>query len=399
MRVADRRLERAQLAYLARIPSGFVRNGNLRWISSAIVFMVAAAATFAVILLFAVTQEPSPSQTQRVVPQNVRLALHVEGQGDRLVLSWDRQNPIVMAAVGAVLRIRDGTTDREIHLDAGQLANGLVSYKPLSDDVNFRLEVQSAERFVSASLRVLDGTKMSSAVPGPMVFKPVLSRASSETARPVSTVKAPAVLTPSNLAGTHERAANQNVRGVPLPQRSSSVMPPAIEASVSMPPPTLPVIVGLNAASAGLRPMPVPEKPHKVAGDNELAKTAGSSAHAPSTTPAIGGDAPKTKGVAATRARSLYAAPEPLIRVMPKVDAAGVAAAFLPAQVQILVRIDKRGRIRTMQVLGKKADAQSALVTASIAAARAWKFKPAALDGKPVESEHVIVFDFRPSSR
>ena len=47
-------------------------------------------------------------------------------------------------------------------------------------------------------------------------------------------------------------------------------------------------------------------------------------------------------------------------------------------------------------MLTEKGKVKSALASLAVAAARNWKFKPAMLDGTPIESEHIIVFDFRP---
>ncbi len=378
MSVADRSLARAQIASPARIPP---------WISPAVVFVVAAAATFAIILFLAIRQETPQPQTQRVVPQNVRLALHVEGQGDRLLLSWDRQ--IVTSAIGAVLHIQDGTANRDIHLDAGQVANGLISYKPLSNDVSFRLEVQTGQSLIDASLRVLDGTKMVSALPGPVVFRPVHSGVSNaESPMTVSPTQVPSGPASSDVTGTHERTVDQQITAHMPPVTSSGMTPPSIETSVSMPPGTLPAFVGVESAATSVKPPAPPENPHITPGSEGLGKAA-----VPSGTVGI---PPVTKPAAVPSTHSVYAPPLALVRVMPNVDAAWPVSISAPAQIQILVRIDRRGRVKTAEVLAEKGKVQSALVAVAVVAARGWKFRPAALDGKPIESEHIIVFDFHP---
>jgi hypothetical protein len=136
------------------------------------------------------------------------------------------------------------------------------------------------------------------------------------------------------------------------------VMPPFFETSVSTPPATLPAFLGLDPAAIRVPPM--------------------------------------AKPAAAPRVQSVYSPPEPLFRVLPKVDAAWPVSISSLAQIQILVRIDEGGRVKTAQFLAEAGNANSTLIAAGIVAARGWKFKPATLDGKPTQSEHIIVFDFRP---
>ena len=82
----------------------------------------------------------------------------MDSEDSRLVLRWDRQNPLMLSATGATLLIQDGSQQRTVHLDGTQLADGSVAYKPVSNDVSFRLEVNSPEGSGTASVRVLDGT-------------------------------------------------------------------------------------------------------------------------------------------------------------------------------------------------------------------------------------------------
>src|SRR5581483_10772050 len=93
----------------------------------------------------------------RTILPDTGLNLRVEGQGDRVLLSWNRRNSVVRSASGAVLHIDDGAQHRDVRLDAAQTANGAVLYRPNSDDVSFRLQVRSQDgKTVAENLRVLD---------------------------------------------------------------------------------------------------------------------------------------------------------------------------------------------------------------------------------------------------
>jgi hypothetical protein len=129
--------------------------------------VLAAGSTFAVILL-----RELPSTLPEVVESGIRamtpdsgLRLRVASDGDRLSVNWNRRDPLVLTATGGTLLIEDGAQRRDVHLDSGQMADGSVSYKPISNDVTFRLEINGKEGSDTASVRVLDGTMVTASKP------------------------------------------------------------------------------------------------------------------------------------------------------------------------------------------------------------------------------------------
>lgn len=143
-----------------------VRKGTSRWFPPALVFTLAATATFAIVLLREAPPELHPVGTLLHRAQLTSdFGLKVDSQNGRLVLSWNRQNPFLLSATGGNLLIQDGSQQRAIHLDPAQLADGLVAYKPASHDVSFRLEVSGPQGSGAASMRVLDGTSIGTLVP------------------------------------------------------------------------------------------------------------------------------------------------------------------------------------------------------------------------------------------
>ncbi len=129
--------------------------------------MLAAAGTFIAVAVRERTPDPQElAETAPRLPESdSNLGLRVDSDGDRLSLSWNRRNPLVRSAVGASLVIEDGSQHREVRLDSSQLTNGAVSYKPVSNDVTFRLRVNGKRGSNADSMRVLDGTSFPASKP------------------------------------------------------------------------------------------------------------------------------------------------------------------------------------------------------------------------------------------
>ncbi len=143
---------------LASVPAVIAppKRSKVPWLSSAILFAIAAGATFAILLASGVPSSNSSSFWRAVLP-DTGLNMRLEGQGDRVLLSWNRRNSVVRSAQGAVLHIDDGAQHRDVHLDAAQVENGAVLYRPNSDDVSFQLQVRGQDgRTIADNLRVLD---------------------------------------------------------------------------------------------------------------------------------------------------------------------------------------------------------------------------------------------------
>jgi TonB family protein len=68
-------------------------------------------------------------------------------------------------------------------------------------------------------------------------------------------------------------------------------------------------------------------------------------------------------------------------------------------RVEVSVRIDKAGRVLSAHVLNEDGSTNAALSGAAMAAAKQWTFQPATLQGEKVESDHTIVFEFRPQNQ
>jgi len=81
-------------------------------------------------------------QAQSPGPQYSGFALRVERQGDNLRLDWDRTAPVLAAATGGMLTIRDGKGQaKQVLLDVNLLRTGAVIYQPVHGDLFLRLVI------------------------------------------------------------------------------------------------------------------------------------------------------------------------------------------------------------------------------------------------------------------
>lgn len=143
---------------------------QIPWLSSLSVFLLAAAVTFAAVYVHELWSGPGLSMPRFLQPvfPGAGLGLKVEYEGERLLVTWSRTSPAVRSAVQGVLRINDGGQQRDVVMDSTQVVAGSVLYKPTSNDVTFRLEVQNDRgKPAVESIRVLDSGKPPPAtVPG-----------------------------------------------------------------------------------------------------------------------------------------------------------------------------------------------------------------------------------------
>lgn len=323
------------------------------WVSVAAVFAVTAALTFAVVhyrLLpsssFASTNAPSP------------LGLRLEGQGDRILVTWNRTGALAVAAGSGELTIDDGGQSKTLPLDASQIRHGSVLYRPASADVTFRLQVTSREgKQAEETGRVLDASNsrdeakiytvdaMSHPPPSP-VRKPAAARKNTQAPSQPSTVP--------------PRNDKEIEMGSVLPQNAAPQREPATETS------------GTNTAPTG-KDMIVEEPPAR------LART--------------GGDTPSNSSP------SNYRPPYPTHQVLPNLrQIAPAIPSKNGAQVEVTVNVDKAGRVVAARLTNNR-QLNASLSDAALTAARSWTFDPASMNGQLVASEHAIIFNFRPPSR
>jgi len=134
--------------------SGAARRVTWIWVSSAIVFLIAAAGTF--IAALAYDHGPISATIVRAALPEQPLRLRVENLNGRLQVSWNLDSPAVRTATSGVLHIQDEKQVSDLPLDARQVANGSVEYQPVSREVFFRLDLESTSGPAEATLQVID---------------------------------------------------------------------------------------------------------------------------------------------------------------------------------------------------------------------------------------------------
>ncbi len=113
-------------------------NGNTTEVSLAMSEAEAEAA-----IEYAIGFAARPVQRTEGPPKIVdtHLNLKVEASAGQLLLSWNRDAPLISAATRGTLTIHDRDHTEDVDLDLPTLHTGSVTYSPISKDVSFRLEV------------------------------------------------------------------------------------------------------------------------------------------------------------------------------------------------------------------------------------------------------------------
>ena len=149
-----------QLVAVAATP---VRRGKTppRWAGLLLrgaTILIASAALVISVVTYLGAPRPPREQAASSVPAISMLGLQVERTPPDLLVIWNRNSREVVAARRATLTIRDGGVQKTLDLDKTQLALGSTLYTPVTDDIQFRLEVYGTDDgSVSQSIRVPRG--------------------------------------------------------------------------------------------------------------------------------------------------------------------------------------------------------------------------------------------------
>ncbi len=123
----------------AKVRSGWV------WIPLSFIFLLLGT-----ILGFQVALSLRNQLPAGIRPDPYSLHMTVTPSGDSLHVRWDRDAGPIHSQAKGVLVISDSGAQQLVQLDSDQLRNGSVVYRRASNDVRFRLEVQTADRVVVA---------------------------------------------------------------------------------------------------------------------------------------------------------------------------------------------------------------------------------------------------------
>jgi hypothetical protein len=296
----------------------------------------------------------STAATVPIASDAPQLALQVERRGNDLRVSWNRTAPTILQAKQAVLSIRDGESQRqELRLDLDQLRNGSVLYTPSNSNVQFGLEVTGP-----------DNGKTTESVLALTAVKP-----SALPTTPIPNARAP--------YGTVQQAP-------PASMRDRKVFTPPL-AQKNFGEPVRVVLVD-----------PPAQLPHSAAPDAALfSDVPARTAPAPPITPA----AEPARNRPTQPIVPPYTPPQPLRQVQPVLSVNSRAMVATMVEVEVKVHIDESGRVVSADPLPSAIPVRNFLVAAAHNAALAWRFEPARRGDRPVSSEMVLKFQYRPASR
>jgi TonB family protein len=318
------------------------------WFLSPAVFLVAAGATFLLLLFRTSSVTASTPQSGALSnSQAASLGMRVETDGPGLLLSWNRYSRAVQSAQSGVLAIQDGPQHRDVALDRNQIATGSVFYRPAADDVSFRLDLRDVHGASAAQiLRVLDASPRKPAAGA------VHPDAALPPEKPHETERKPIAI-PQSASRPGMRLAS-NTSPIPAP-------PPAVETGPASDP---------------------------VTGVLQLAPVAPSPALSQPAAPAAALGAPTVP-----KESPAYVPPRPVKWVQPNVQMTQ------PLDIKVKIRIDETGHVTAAHALieGPKPDRK--LLAAAAAAVRQWTFEPAKVRGANVSCEETVVIHFGPEAQ
>jgi hypothetical protein len=296
-------------------------------------------------------------------PSNTGVGLRVSRlDTGQLDLSWNRDAAEIKKAETAKLAITDGPLREELNIDSAQLHLGRLVYFPNGSDVQFRLEVfLKGNRSLTESVRVI----------APAVKSPAPSQRAATSKGPAHRPAASAQGTVAFVSSSAQDEKSQRqfrspelvTNRPPLPAHQNSRPIPApdirLEARNDPPPATLAALPKPPASA------PVQEPIHS------------------------SGQVPKSS-------ISTFVPPHPVREVMPDIRLLGPSAISSITHVAVRVRIDEAGAVADAAPVSDAKSPNRLLAAAAVNAAKQWKFTPGTIHGKPVATDHTIIFEFRP---
>ena len=176
------------------------------------------------------------------------LSLRVERTPGGMLLSWNRDLPVIQTAAKVILSITDGDRHENIALDPNQVRTGSILYPPITGDVSFQIEVTGAHqsKTTSESLRVLD--------PRP---SPLSDPSSTSTpAKPAAAAKAEAPdTTPESMSGDQTASGDDNPAPhptIPLKPFNTESLAQRLRPAPAVDLPDAPSVARSSSATASL---------------------------------------------------------------------------------------------------------------------------------------------------
>lgn len=299
------------------------------------------------------------------------LSLRVERTTGGMLLTWNRDLPVIQDATKVVLSISDGDRHENIQLDPNQVRTGSILYPPMTGDVSFQMEVTAPHqsKTTSESLRVLDPRPSPLADPADALAQGPKPNA----AKTVANGPAAAETAPAEENKSPEETAEPHA--APLKQFKTESLAERLRPAAPTDLPEAPAMARSGGAVPGNLPGIVPSQPSLPAPPKAPSPVAAVPASTIAAPPLAQGGQLKPAQVV-SRVEPEYP------RIARQAGASGL--------VELQATIGADGKVKDAKVI--KGNAM--LHRAALDAVLQWRYKPALLNGTPVESPVEIKLNF-----
>ena len=328
------------------------------------------------------------------------LGMKVEKQGNSLHVSWDRDDPQIRQATEGSFLIAEGDRSRVLQLSSRELLNGGLLYTSSGKDVRLELEVRGPAGSFGESMRVVGSDWTPEENP---------------KERPVSTYKAPseprlapvsipATPKPQDMKRQETKQQETKLAEFKLPEQKPPDQKPAeskrpeLKLPEAKKPEPSQVITATDApqlqaslnAQSSVSPQ-LPGLPPRFPSIDPAARRG-------TTNPPLAAR-PLVNGSELVPARAIQSFQPVLRRDGSALSPSAFSQSNASQEIDVDVTIDVHGNVTKASVSKSKGVAANLLVQSALDAAWKWRFAPATMSDKPVESRMTLKFVFSKSQR
>jgi protein TonB len=304
------------------------------------------------------------------------LGLRIERTPGGLLLEWNRDAAVIQHASKVVLAITDGDRHENIEMDPNQVRTGSIVYPPISQDVSFQMEVTDSKqsRTTSESLRVHDPR------PSPLATSSAPAQGPQPGAKPITPGKSPGTEGVDSLSAesTPQAQDEQTVvrNTTPVKQFDKESLAQRLRPAATADMAEAPTEVRVNPSTPGNLSSIMPGAVPSPAPPVRPAPARPTDTAPPAANPSLGGRI--------TPAEPIYKKAPEYPKTARQLGASGV--------VEIEATISVDGKVKNAKVI----QGNPMLQKPALEAVSEWRYKPALLNGKPVESPVQIRLNFAP---
>jgi TonB family protein len=344
---------------------------SLRWLAPSLALVVLLLGAWLFQLRRAQTLRSSSTSTEAT--SGSLLGLKVERSQTDWQVTWNRNATAIIKATGGSLLITDGPIHKELDLDSNGLRTGSIVYTPVTDDVVLQLEIWNSQSIPNSEFVHILGGQLSALVQRNTRLTPSHSSNSISPLRPAEKKEAQ-VKADGNIASAQEvrpvaQAAIAESRVTDQASTGNRTQPIETAAESSTTSSIQAAPVDLAALTTAL-----PVKP-------ELE---------PQIRPQVSEGTQGASGVSTTVERGGKIEAAELISRTAPVYPAIARRSSISGSVEVHFQIGADGKVHNATAVSGSAF----LARAAIDAVQAWRYKPAHLNGVPINSSGTAIIEF-----